>query len=291
MYNIEIDNNEEVLKKYDLDSKTKYDLNILRDSKNLKKYYKDVILKYINTKGKEQFDNFNKYLKKLSLSKNTAIVDLGWRGTTQKIMIDILGQNINGLYLGLHSVDKTKLKDNYWTYLFSSSEDIYSKKIYSFMTLIEIIFSALHGSTIAYSSDSKNPYVLNKSANEDNIYIEKIQNGARKFASDLLIYKDDLEFNDSKKFMDALIKVGTDPTLKQAKILGNLYTENLNTRVLAKPNKLSYYLTHIKIFKNELMDSEWKIGFMKILFKINLPYYKIYDFLKNKKGENLGLNI
>ena len=42
-------------------------------------------------------------------------------------------------------------------------------------------------------------------------------------------------------------------------------------------------VTFTRELKEDLLDSEWKIGFMKRLFKIKLPYYKIYLLLKKEK--------
>ena len=148
------------------------------------------------------------------------------------------------------------------------------------MSLCELFLSALHGSTISYTNDDLNPYVLNQSANENNHFIEKIQTSALEFNNNISKIKKHLSFTESKLIVDAFVKIGINPTIKQAKILGNIYTENIKTRKLCECRGILFYIFHIKEFKKDFMDSEWKIGFLKKLFKINLPYYKMYIFLK-----------
>ena len=39
---------------------------------------------------------------------------------------------------------------------------------------------------------------------------------------------------------------------------------------------------HPKSLKQDFLDSELKVGFMKCLFKIKFPYFKLYIILKDK---------
>ena len=285
LYNIN-NINVDILERYDLDANKKYQMSELSKSSNFKKYYNNEILKIVNKKGKEQYQNFIKYLKANHIDKKTAIVDLGWRGTTQKIMMDIVGKNIYGLYFGLYTKNERYLKNNYWTYLFKDEKSEYASKVYSFMTIIELLFSALHGSTIGYSSNSKIPYILSDSANKNNEFIIGIQKGAMDFCKDVKKYINDIQFEEIDKiFIDKLIEIGINPTLKQAEIIGNMYTENLKTRVLAKPKKLYKYILNPKSLKEDITDTEWKIGFLKRLLKIKLPFFKIYSVLRKRRKE------
>lgn len=276
LFNIKIDNLEDKLDKYKLVNTPTYDANNIKKDENFIEFYNNVICKYIKKEGKNQYDNFIKYLKKLNMSKQTAIVDLGWRGNTQKFLIDILKHNVNGIYLGLVSKDDNYLKNNYETYLFDGKENEYHDKILPLRSILELLFSALHGSTIGYINSSVKPYVLNKS-----IIISNIQKGALDFNKDFRKYFNYLDNNENSfLYIKLLIELGLNPTLKQANEIGEIYTENLETRCLAKPKSLIKYILNFKSFKNDFLSSEWKIGFLKRLFKIKLPYFKIYSLLK-----------
>lgn len=285
MYNIVISDLNKVLKDYNLDYDTKYELEQIKKNSDFRKFYEKIVVKFVNSEGKIQYNNFLSYLDSLSFTNKSAIVDLGWRGTTQNIMIDILGHNVKGLYLGLHTLNGKNLKNNYFTYLFSGKEELYSKKVYACMSLCELVLSALHGSVVSYTDSKEKPYVLNTSANSNNAFIEQIQKGALDFCKGVVKYKSIIENNGSKKFIDLFIKIGIDPTYKQAKNLGEIYTENIKIRKLAKPDRIIKYILKPNRLKDDLIDSEWKTGFMKRLFVVNLPYYKIYNFLRKNKEE------
>lgn len=283
LFNIVID--EDILEKYGLSKTEKYDLNELQNNKSFIEYYKKEIIKFLNDEGKKQYKNFLKYLETLNIDDKTSIVDLGWRGTTQDIMISILKKNIYGMYLGLHKLNGNNLNDNYYTYLFYGKENGYSDKVYSFMSLCELLLSALHGSTVGYNDFLEKPYILNKSANEKNEYIINIQKGAIRFVSEFKKYNKYLSYNENDKMIiDSFINIGINPSYTQAKKFGNIYTENLNTRRLCNYKGFRHYLFHLGELKNDFVDSEWKIGFFKLLFKVPLPYFDIYIYLKKKSG-------
>ena len=284
LYNIKIDSDylKVELPKYGFNLDVKYDFDSIKNDNNLEKLYNEIILKEIITVGKVQYNNFIRYLKSIGCDENTAIVDLGWRGTTQNIMIDILKKPLYGYYFGLHSLNGDNLHKNYDTYLFYKQANGYSDKIYSCMSLCELILSALHGSTVSYTDNTDCPYVLDYSANEDNSFIRNIQDGAVEFCLRIKKYKEYLCMSNDKIFADNFINIGINPNYVQAKNLGNIYTENIKTRRLCEYKNLFYYMYHLKILKNDFIDSEWKIGFMKNVLKIKLPYYKIYTFIKKK---------
>jgi len=149
------------------------------------------------------------------------------------------------------------------------------------MSLCELFLSALHGSTVSYNDNSKEPFVLDSSINSDNFFINSLQNGGLLFGTMLSKFSQYLEFSDmSNFFVNNFIEIGINPSYKQAKILGDIYTENIKVRKLCDCKSLLHYCFHIRELKNDFLDSEWKIGFMKRLFVIPLPYYYIYSFLK-----------
>ena len=96
--------------KYEIDPKKLYSYDEIIKSQSIEKLYNEVIEQYIEKEGQKQYNYFISYLKKLNISKNTSIVDLGWRGTTQKILIDVLKYDIKGIYFGL-TEQSEKLKN------------------------------------------------------------------------------------------------------------------------------------------------------------------------------------
>ena len=85
---------------------------------------------------------------------------------------------------------------------------------------------------------------------------------------------------DSKTMFAPLYQLGTQPTLKEAQRFGNLgFFDAGKVSFLAKPQPLLWYLGHLKILADDLNDSVWKIGYLKRLFKLNLNYARLYDYL------------
>ena len=73
------------------------------------------------------------------------------------------------------------------------------------------------------------------------------------------------------------------PTLKEVNLLKNIMFNDTKNEQLIKNESLIYYIFNYKKFISDFYKSVWKMGFLKSTFKIPLPYYKIYKFLKKKE--------
>ena len=74
------------------------------------------------------------------------------------------------------------------------------------------------------------PYILAKSFNEDNKVIKEIQDSAILFCKDIKNYDNDILDPKNDIFLNKLIKIGIDPNLKEAKSLGEIYTDNVKVK-------------------------------------------------------------
>ena len=77
------------------------------------------------------------------------------------------------------------------------------------------------------------------------------------------------------------------PTKEIAENFGNMKFLDDEDKFIAKPNKLINYL-NIKKFIKDYKTCIWRIGFLKRVLKIKLPYYKINMFIRNKYLEKRG---
>lgn len=285
--NLKIKNLDKVVSNYSLSLEEEYNHDSLINNKNFKKFYDKEIKPILTIQSKIQYDNFMSYLNSMNFDKKSAIVDLGWKGTIQYSLMKIFNDyNLKGFYMGVEKRAYKELNsENSFGFLFNQlSTDDFEEKIYSFRSLFEMFFSALHGSTVSYSNDSKKYFILAPAENKNNEIIDKVQCGAIKFVSDFAPYYNYVESVNVKELMYSFIEIGINPTLEQTRVFGDLNFDNMVCGKLAKPQMLSKYIFSPNMLKRDLFRSEWKVGFLKRLLKMRLPYFKIYNYLRKKKN-------
>lgn len=257
---------------FDLDKK--YVVTELADDQNFHKFYDKYLKDYINKKGKEQSAYLKKYIDDVTVKDKIALVDNGWRGTTQAILMDFLDCPVNGLYIGARDKQKSLKKGNYYTFMFDEDMN-YIKRLGAFLDLFELFLSAQHGTTLGYTSSRKGYYITAK-APAENPVITDIQNGAMKFCDDIKKYNDDIKSADGKEYFEMLLKVGTNPSWKSIKELGQIRTDFTSNDKVIIYRGLSHYLTHPHDIREDYRASAWKTGFLMKLGKLPLPYDKIF---------------
>ncbi len=264
------------------------------DKKSLSNYenqfyylYEKILRTEIDKLGKTEYNCFVNYLNSLT-TKDFYLIDMGWKGTTQKMLMDLFPERkIKGAYFGVETQSKYSeinhmSSDGYMFFKNNEYINDIQTKIYSSEVLFEKVFSAQHQSTIKYNDI--NPYYVFEDKQvllDDKISV--LQEGAFKFITDIKVYLDYLEEKNSFEFVDILIDNLTSPNLTFAKFFGEIINDNMYKRKMASPKSIWYYIFHIKHLKRDISESGWKIGFMKRLFKIRLPYYYIYKIAYERK--------
>ncbi len=268
---LDINNYEKLLKKY----------NYFKDDKinklnNLDKLFLE-IKKDIQENANKEETLLLKYLNQEKFYGKIAISDIGWKGTMQKTLESILDSNkidndIYGYYISAFNENKkTKgyIKD--------------STLINPCIHLLEKIFTANHGSTIKYQKEKNEivPVLSSDSTENENKIFSEIQDGAIDFIQDVLEYKTiyNIELNELEA-INGLFRLTLYPTNKDIKLFKSInYKDDVNSKLIIDKS-FAYYLFHLKNFYYDFYLSGWKIGFLKNVFKIKLPYFKIYNLLK-----------
>lgn len=147
---------------------------ILKDLKSNKTF-----IKIYETNRKEQKENFLNYIKEKTESKNISVVDIGWNGSIQNNIQNILGDSykIDGYYFGLlkkYFDEKIEKKGLVFTNYPEESKDYY---LYNEnRTIFEIILGASHGSANKYIKEKDKIIVeLFKKEEEEKIYKDVIK--------------------------------------------------------------------------------------------------------------------
>lgn len=245
--------------------------------------------------------NLTQYLSQFDFSKKTALVDIGWGGSMQKYLLEMLdfmniSHDIEGFYVGLTLKSRSNLGElglKAKGYAFDclnhdNDEELES----SYIGLVETMFLEQKGSVKNYEINGlraaavryEYEYMDEHKVMMEAISVDKIQKGALAFS---------IEFHQSilRKVINSdwavmynnMHIVGTVPRKINIKQFGAFSYFNCGDKVyLAKPKNKFYYLLHIKDLKRDLFDSQWKIGFMKALLDINLPYTKIFAILRKE---------
>lgn len=231
-----------------------------------------------------------KYLSENGLfNYNIVFADVGWHGTTQYILQEIKKINkadtkIFGMYIGCLDGTKEKLgEDNYNSFVFDENDDNWFIRG---ILLFECLILAPHGSAKSYVEKGE---CVEPVLGENVIispFIKEVQKGAELFIDDFTksILSDTIELKPqyvSKAFEILTYK----PQKEEIEAIGDLDYDNFYCNKMAAPKHLRYYILHIGELKKDIKYSPWRIGFLYRLFKLRLPYAKIYSFIRKKQGK------
>ena len=249
--------------------------------------------------SKNQNELLSRYLNSVNFDKNTAIVDVGWYGNMQRALqrtLKDLGKekDINGYYVGVVPDSKTVLSSEIKVkgYLFEPGSENLFKIEKSMNGLMEWFFTAEHGSTLGYC-ENKNGEICpildicefdsEYMKLEDELFIHnEFQAGALDYVKMMSKYsflnciekKPEIVFRNLQNF-------GTEPLMKDLELFGNIrIIRETGSQYFAKPKGIIYYLIHPHTLINDMSSCGWRIGFMKRLFRLPIPYSKAYFFVR-----------
>ena len=290
----------------DIIEKHGYSLNdtLKRDKLKFNDKFKKLFLEikpYIIKQAENERPAFLEYLKQFDFSKKTAVVDIGWGGSMQMYLCDSLKSlkienDITGYYVGLSDKSRENLGEKGYKaygYAFDCLNDEQGKDLKGpFIGLIETLFLELKGSVKNYSYDGPKvsavrypfEYENNGTMTEDAKSISFIHESAIQFGK---LFSEsplcELLGNNSRLYFNNLYDFGCTPTVENVKIFGWFSYFNCGDKVfLAQPKSIGYYLFHPKRLKKDLYSAQWKVGFLKRLFKIPFSYLWLYEFLLKK---------
>ena len=271
-----------ILKKYNCNSND----NIYKID-NINKVIIDIKEDIIENAKQEEI-KLLEYLKQEKFYGKLAVSDVGWVGTMQNSLNIILRDkkvesDIYGFYIAedKNEQNKNKIRIKSYAYLSNFNE------IRPCIHLFENLFLAQHGTTIKYSYDKEkivpvlDKYEYDKDAQEKFL---DIQNGAIQFVQDII----KINYFRNNKLNSQIVnrnlnKLTLYPTLNDVKLFkGIKYKETTESKLISNKGIL-YYFFNIKEFYDDFYKSGWKIGFLKSVFKVNMPYYNVYNYIKNKE--------
>ena len=232
-----------------------------------------------------------KYLAEHGLfDRDIVLADVGWHGTTQLLLQTIQKKlsnkknRIYGMYLGC--LDGTKAKigtENYSTFVFDEDDDCCLKKG---ILLLESLILAPHGSTQGYKYNMGHVEPILTENIEVPNFIRNVQKGANAFIDDLKnsVLSDVVTLSPQyvTKAFESLLDY---PCKEEIEQIGDLVYDNFYCSKMASPKSLLHYVVHIRDLRKDFKYSPWRIGFLYRLFKLRLPYARVYSFIRKVQGK------
>lgn len=254
--------------------------NLEKDS-NVNRFYQSIREEVIRN-SREAYTVFLEYLHQESVSGRVAVVDIGWRGSMQHYLQNILQQaqisaQLHGYYVGRidHVIPDIKL------HAYIPPE---AKPRVGGGGLFESMFLSQEGSVKNHrrNSDGRIEPVLYESEYEEGGEAEKVrayQGGALEFIAAM---KTGVGAQPLAHTVTAanLYQVIHNPRKRELQMFADFNFSDGEQHPLAAPKPLREYVAKPKALLFDFASSQWKIGFLKRLFKLPLPYWKLLYLLK-----------
>lgn len=290
---LDINNYTKLIKKYGFDVSTSFDRKELLNNEKLMSMYNE-LGSDIEKNSKEEYALLIKYIEQNNISGKFAIVDIGWSGGMQRYLSETLNKlqikvQIKGYYIGVADYYKRNIQVvpnldlNGYLFDFQHDKKAIDKRS-AFVGLFETLFLEQGGSVKNYQEvnglikANRLPYEYLYKGKPTYEYecVKEIQKGALDFIEKFGNRNIDIDLSADILF-EGLKQTGLKPERKDIKMFADFrFFDEGETQYLAKPKNIIYYLTHPKKLKKDFLLSRWKVGFMKRLFWLNLPYEKMY---------------
>lgn len=274
-----------------LDIDHDYPLEEFVASKEVARFYDSIRDKVVEN-AKQEYEALMGYLQSLHMPKKAAMVDIGYFGTIQKCLDALIEENslhitTYGYYFTLSERTQEAYGINALGYHYKSmpSELIFEAQFLKPKGSLKKFEKRSEGDIapvfeeFEYKDDAKKLI--------DEIYIiDQYQAGAIEFVGYM---KKAFPPNSFSAGYGAAAhdfeRLRTRPTLKEAAIWGKFRYINYTTGYLANPRSVFYYIVHPRKFFSDIHACGWRIGFLKRLLKLPLPYEKLYLMLKKILAE------
>ncbi|OUO45673.1 HAD-IA family hydrolase [Megasphaera sp. An286] len=274
---------------------TLYEYEILWKNQKFQCIFAEQVQQKMIAHSREMFDLLLQYLEQLDFSGKVAIVDIGWFGHMQGALEKIIKAaripaEIHGYYLGLRPESPILDHIHAKGYLFDRNHnESLSKKEESFNVIVEMLFTADHGTTKGYKKENGQIIPIlekweysEKDYKKDYDAIHACQTGALSFVDDIVSEQEYFLFNpDSSVTFTNWIHLGRYPSRKTAELFGNLHFMDDTIKYLAKPKRKGYfYLFHFHAFLQDFRDAFWRSGFFVRTLGERFPYIIGYEMAR-----------
>lgn len=296
---INIDDYENTVRKSGLDKHQiihAEDLDNAKISNLIDNIWTDVI-----QNSKSEYKALQQYIEQFNLNGEVAVVDIGWRGSMQSFLQRILdtykdGVRLSGYYITLSGdfIHGQKMKG----YL-GNVDDQGSgcNLLRGYVGLLELLFSYEEGSVEKYDISGTVPkpvlYESEYTNLEEGFYdyenIKRLQKGALDFVkmavADEKMSAMNIDYNMAFSVIESF---ANNPSMDNVQMFDRFsFLNNATVYHLIESRPFDHYLKYPSDLKKDLYLSRWRTGFLRKVFRIDLPYHAMFRmmlWLANLRG-------
>ena len=219
------------------------------------------------------------YLAQQNLRAGDILVDIGSGGTTQMLLQAVCSSKLHGCQLSCDDRLRGRLNEEE-TAVFLFDGQPAPLLYWAGQPMLERLLSEDVGATLGYTQ-AADAITVRQAPQRPTPLLAELQSGILYFAKQWQAsFLQDLTIPPQTAIAPFLRLVGQ-PTAGETDLLGGLTVEDGGVYPLAAPRSVGYYLTHAKQAKQDLSAARWKIGFLKRLVPLPLPYDRLYAKMKN----------
>lgn len=218
------------------------------------------------------------YLQQQDLQAGDILVDIGSGGTTQLLLQALCGVELHGCQLSCDARLRQRL-DETRTEVFLFDGQPAPVLYWAGQPMLERLISQDIGATLGYTQTPAG-ITVQQAPQPAAPQLAALQKGILLFAEAWQAsFLQNLSIPAETAIAPFLRLVGQ-PTAGETALLGDLTVEDGGVYPLASPRPLGYYLAHAGQAKRDLSAARWKIGFLKRLAPLPLPYDRLYTKMK-----------
>lgn len=253
----------------------------------------DLLKADIIQQSRDSYSILEKYLVQENFGGKCAIVDIGWNGGMQNAFQKIAKvwknkTEIYGYYMGINSKNLGADLENAYGFLYDKNHGEENRYyIYSFAGPFELTMTAPHDTTVGYTEE--NGRVIPVFGTDEYIkpdgsftaeleYTTQAQMGIEKYvriAKRLSLMTDsEVAFRNCREF-------GLMPQSKHIELYRDFGANDLGEEQHFVSTKYHGIKGQHSIIQG-FWKSTWKLGYMKSVFKLPLPYYKLYIHMRKR---------
>lgn len=234
------------------------------------------------TKGmpvRESAANVRAYLHDFDLTRpGTMLVDIGSGGTTQRVLQELCGVPLHGLYLACDSRLFERLPHSQAEVCLFDGQPA---PLWFWMSqpLLEYLISEPCGPTLGYHETGNAVSPVREEVTPP-AELLSVQRGVLRFAKEWngsLLRETELP---PDTVIQPFLQMARRPKMRQAACFGDFTLEDGVSFRLAAPASVGSYLKDPARLARDLGTSRWKIGFLRRLLRLPLPYDTVYSLLK-----------